>query len=187
MQPEQKQWVRKHGTPAEQQFVAKYGDRGVSAGGLLTSVLFYVGFAALFFLIVGGYLYLSRASFLRPVTGTWVGVLAEEGGSGKSTAVLLQSSVNPFLIHRPTLAGSVRLCSGAAEQQFALEQTQSVSADTLGVTMASQSSPEGGRLFGALRGGEFQVIYNGSATTLQGKLQRGSQSDYQQSCASQKR
>ncbi len=182
MQPEQKQWFEQHGTPAEQKFVAKYGDHGVSAGGLLTSLLIYMGLIALFFLVVGGYLYVSRASFLRPVTGPWVGVLADESGAGKGTALLLETSVNPLQIFRPTLAGSVRICSGMSEQEFRIGQTQTVSADSLGITIVTQNSSESGRIFSALREGEFQTLYKGTGRALQGRLRRGSRSDYQQSC-----
>lgn len=184
MNPEQKRWFEEHGTSAEQQFVARYGDRKVSAGGLLYSVLFYMGFAALFFLVVGGYLYVSRASFLRPVTGTWVGMLADESDSGRETAVLLKTSINPLQVFHPTLVGSVRMCSGQAEQQFTTEHTRTVSADTLGVAIVSENPVESGRIFGSLREGELNTLYSGSLRTLQGRLRRGTQSEYQQGCKS---
>ena len=38
MLPEEKKWHEQHGTPEEKQFVAKYGDRNVTAGSLLKSV-----------------------------------------------------------------------------------------------------------------------------------------------------
>ncbi|WP_419805276.1 hypothetical protein [Terriglobus sp.] len=145
--------------------------------------MYYAGFGALFFLVVGGYLYLSRTAFLRPVTGVWVGVLADETDS-KSAAVFLDTSVNPFHIFRPKLAGSVRMCSAQGEQDFQLEHTRTVSADTLGVMIGSENPPESGRIFGALRDGDFQALYTGTTRTLQGKLRRGTRASYQQSCAS---
>ena len=185
MQLEEKQWFEQHGTPAEQKFVMNYGDRRVSTGSILTSLFYYVAFAAIFFLAVGGYLYLSRTILLRPVTGTWVGILADES-NGTRTAALLDTSVNPLQVFRPTLAGSVRICMAQVDQDFHLEQTRTVSADTLGIAIASRNSSESGQLFGALRGGEFQAIYHGTARVMHGSLRRGTLEDYQQSCASQR-
>lgn len=183
MNPEEKQWFQQHGTPAEQNFVTSYGDRRVSTGSILTSLLYYAGFAAIFFLVVGGYLYVSRTMFLRPVTGTWVGFFTDESNK-TGTAIFLDTSVNPLQIFRPALAGSVRMCIAHTDQDFRLERTRTVSADTLGIEIASRTSPESGRLFGALRDGEFQAIYNRTARVLQGRLRRGTRADYQQNCES---
>jgi hypothetical protein len=182
MDVEQKRWVLEHGTPQEREFVAKYGDRKVSAASLLTSVLFFLGLAAGFFLLVGGYLYLSRSSFLRPVTGKWVGMLAPGTGAAPKRAVYLETSVSALHIFRPTLTGTVRMCSSTGDLPFQLTGTRTVSSDTLGVDLRSTTTDESGEIFGALRGNGLSAQYDGVPSGLQGELQRGAMEDFRDLC-----
>ena len=183
MLPEEKKWYEQHGTSAEQQFVAKYGDSKVTAGSLLKSVALMAIMLGSVFVVLIGYLYLSRVRMIHPVTGSWVGTMSSGEGVGDRRVVYVDTSVSLVHWYSPTLTGTVRMCNKQRDAEYALQETNTVSDDTLGVTLVSEEAPDSGRLFGALRGGHLDSSYDGIGTGLQGPLERGSLQAYQQSCS----
>lgn len=182
MTPQEKQWYATHGTPAEKQFVAQYGDRKVTTG-LFSSVLFTALMFGTIFCVLAAYLYLSRSSYLRPVTGVWVGSMSSGEGAADSRVVYLSTAVDPLRWFRPSLKGMARMCNQQGESQFAVRQTRTVSADTLGVMLGTNDSEAVGELFGALRGELLSVQYDGATPGIAGKLHRGTLEQYEQACA----
>jgi len=183
MLPEEKKWYEQHGTPAEQQFVAKYGDRKVTAGSLLKSVVVMALMAASVFAVLTGYLYVSRVRLIHPVTGSWVGTMSSGEGAADRRVVYVDTSVSLVHWSSPTLTGTVRMCNKQRETEYALQQTNTVSDDTLGITLASAEASDSGELFGVLRNDHLDSSYNGTGSGLQGQLQRGSLQAYQQTCS----
>lgn len=182
MLPEEKKWHEQHGTPEEKQFVAKYGDRKVTAGSLLKSVGVMVLMAAGVFIVLAGYLYISRVLLLRPVTGAWVGTMSSGEGVADRRVVYVDTSVSFLRWSSPTLTGKVRMCDKQGETQFALQKTRTVSADTLGITLISTETSDGGELFGALRGDHLASQYDSTDPGLQGELHRDNLQAYRQAC-----
>ena len=180
MLPEEKKWYEQHGTPAEQQFVAKYGDRKVTAGSLLKSVVVMALMLSSVFVVMAGYLYVGRVRLLHPVTGIWVGTMS----SGDDRRVVyVDASVSFVHWLSPALTGTVRMCNKQREAQFTLQQTRTVSDDTLGVTLISAEVPESGVLFGALRDDHLDSHYDGTDPELEGPLRRGDLQAYTQACS----
>jgi hypothetical protein len=97
--------------------------------------------------------------------------------------VYVDTSVS--LVHWPsaTLTGTVRMCNQQHETEYALQQTNTVSDDTLGITLVSAQAPDSGELFGALRGDGPNSHYDGTYAALEGQFHGGSLQIYQQTCS----
>lgn len=185
MLPQEKEWYEQHGTPEEKQFVAKYGDRKVTAGSFLTSVMVLALMAACFFGVVGSYLYLTRVHNMRPVTGSWVGTMSYRGASTFQRAVYIDTATSLIQGVSPAITGTVRMCDGHGGTQFNLHKSSTGDTATLDIFLASTNGQEDGELIGGLQGSVFHAQYNYNEINpgFQGQLQRGSLQDYERACA----
>ena len=108
-------------------------------------------------------------------------VAGEDVDDGRVVYVDTSVSLVPWF--STTLMGTVRICNQQRETEYALQQTNTVSDDTLGITLASEEAPDSGELFGALRGDDLDSHYDGTHPGLEGQLHRGSLEIYQQTCS----
>ena len=183
MLPQEKNGNEQHGMRAGQQTVAKSGYGKAMASSLLSGVGVIVLMVSSVFVVLAGYLYLSRVHLLHPVTGTWVGTMSSSEGAADRRVVYVDTSVSLIHWYSPTLTGTVRMCNKQRETEYALQRTNTASDDTLGITLVSAEAPDSGELFGALRDDHLSSFYNGTDPELQGQLHRGSLQAYQQSCS----
>ncbi len=209
---EQQRWYAEHGTPQEKAFAGKYGQTRSSPGGLLRSLVVFVGIAAVFALIPTAIFLEGRLTMFRHLTGSWIGTVEtmEPDGAAQTTSLSLGpasqtqnaegTSHQPTskrdtqivllevhrslvsLFSRPALAGTIHLCDGAGHRTEYPFHTDSLGVDFLRFTLPAADGLPERTFSAALQGAALHIAVRYGGSVAQGDLNQKPASTFQASC-----